>query len=200
MALTVGITGGIGSGKTTVCHVFELLGTPVFEADNVAKKLLNTDEIIKSELVHLFGPDIFNPDGTLNRKKLAGIIFNNPIQLTKMNQLVHPAVRKEFSKWTQQNEDFPYIIHEAAILFESGFYRMMDFTILVSAPEEERIKRVMKRERVSKKEVMERIKHQFSDEKKQKMATFVLENDNKHLLIPEIIKIDKNLKTYGKIW
>lgn len=200
MALTVGITGGIGSGKTTVCRVFEVLGTPVFEADSAAKKLLNTDEEIKSGLIHLFGRDIFTPEGIIDRKKLAGIIFNNPIQLTKMNQLVHPVVRKEFLKWAHQYEHAPYIIHEAAILFESGFHKMMDFSILVFAPEEERIRRVMKREGVSKKEVVERIKHQFSEEKKQKMATFVLENDNRHLLIPEIMKIDKNLKTYGKIW
>lgn len=200
MALTIGVTGGIGSGKTTVCHVFKLLGTPVFEADSVAKYLLNTNEKVKKGLVSLFGENIYAPNGTIHRKKLAGIIFNDQIQLSKMNNLVHPAVREEFLKWLEEYKNLPYVIHEAAILFESGFFKMMNYTILVSAPEELKIERVMKRDGISEKMVRERMKKQFSETKKQEMAHLVLLNDNKHLLIPRIIEIDKNLKKHGKIW
>jgi len=200
MALTIGVTGGIGSGKTTVCKVFKLLGVPVFEADKTAKKLLDNDQQVKSGLIHLFGENIYTPNGTIDRKKLAGIIFNDKIQLSKMNALVHPAVRRNFKNWVKQHEHFPYVIHEAAILFESGFYKIMDYTILVTAPENERIERVMKRDKVSRQKVEERIKNQFPEEKKQELANLVLMNDNKNLLIPKIIEIDKKLKEDGKIW
>lgn len=200
MALTIGVTGGIGSGKTTVCKVFKLLGAPVFEADEAAKKLLDNDQQVKSGLIHLFGENIYTPNGTIDRKKLAGIIFNDKIQLSKMNELVHPAVRKNFENWVKHHEHFPYVIHEAAILFESGFYKIMDYTILVTAPENERIERVMKRDKVSRQKVEERINNQFPEEKKQELANLVLMNDNKNLLIPKIIEIDKKLKENGKIW
>lgn len=200
MALTIGVTGGIGSGKTTVCKVFKLLRAPIFEADKTAKNLLDTDQQLKSELIHLFGENIYTQNGTIDRKKLAGIIFNDKIQLSKMNALVHPAVRRNFENWVKQHEHFPYVIHEAAILFESGFYKIMDYNILVTAPENERIERVMKRDQISRKEVEERIKNQLPEEKKQELANLVLMNDNKNLLIPKIIEIDKKLKEDGKIW
>ncbi len=199
MAITVGITGGIGSGKSTICNIFRLLGVPVFVADVAAKELTNTSPEIKSGLIDLFGSDIYTPNGTINRKKLAGIIFNDEIQLQKVNELVHPVVRAEFLKWAHQQET-PYVIHEAAILFESGFYKMMDFTILVSAPEEMRIERVSQRDGATPEEVKERISKQWNDEQKRKLASIELTNDNRELLIPRIIEIDKQLKTHGKIW
>ncbi|MCD6355320.1 MAG: dephospho-CoA kinase [Prolixibacteraceae bacterium] len=199
MALKVGITGGIGSGKTTICRVFQLLGIPVFEADNVAKELLNSNREIKKSLIRLFGKDIYNSYGEINRKMLASIIFNDDIQLNKVNNLIHPAVKQEFSKWLEM-QNTPYVIHEAAILFESGFYKMMDFTILVSAPEEERLARVMKRDDISAKLVKERMARQWPEEKKRELATVEICNDNTNLLIPEIIKTDKRLREYGKIW
>ncbi|MGM0619575.1 MAG: dephospho-CoA kinase [Bacteroidota bacterium] len=200
MALTIGVTGGIGSGKTTVCKVFKLLGAPVFEADEAAKQLLDNDRQVKSGLIHLFGDNIYTSNGTIDRKKLAGIIFDDKIQLSKMNELVHPAVRKNFENWVKQHEHCSYVIHEAAILFESGFYKIMDYTILVTAPENERIERVMKRDNVSRQKVKERIKNQFPEDKKQELANLVLTNDNKNLLIPKIIEIDKKLTEDGKIW
>ncbi|MFW5823322.1 MAG: dephospho-CoA kinase [Tangfeifania sp.] len=200
MAVIIGITGGIGSGKSTVCTVFKLLKVPVFEADKVAKELLDTHPEIKSGLVHRFGQNICTENGTIDRRKLAEIIFNDESQLKKMNQLVHPAVRNEFKEWVAKHEQYPYVIHEAAILFESGFYRMMDYTILVSAPREQRIKWVMKRDGVSRQQVEERMKNQMPEEEKQKLATRVLKNNNQQLLIPEIIEIDKNIRKYGKIW
>jgi len=199
MTLKIGITGGIGSGKSTVCHIFKLLGVPVFEADIVAKQLLQTDPGIKKGLIHLFGEGIYLDDGAVDRKKLAGIIFSDEVQLAKMNELVHPVVRSEFNEWIKQ-QHVPYVIHEAAILFESGFYKLMDFTIFVSAPEEERIQRVVKRDGVSEQQVKERLDKQWTDEEKRKLADYEIINDNKYPVLPEIIQIDKRLKEHGKIW
>jgi dephospho-CoA kinase len=200
MALIVGVTGGIGSGKSTVCAILKMLKAPVFEADKVAKQLLDSHRKVKEGLIHQFGENIYTENGTVDRKKLAKIIFNDKLQLKKMNELVHPVVREEFEKWVKENNKQPYLIHEAAILFESGFYKMMDYNILVSAPREQRIKWVMERDGVSRQQVEERMKNQLPEEEKQKLASVVLMNDNHHLLIPKIIEIDKNIREYGKIW
>ena len=199
MTLKIGITGGIGSGKSTICRIFKILGIPVFEADLVAKQLLQSNAEIRKGLIHLFGEGVYLEDGTVNRKKLAEIIFNDDVQLAKMNALVHPVVRNEFHEWVKQQNSL-YVIHEAAILFESGFYKLMDFPILVSAPEEERIQRVAKRDGVSEKQVKERMAKQWTDEEKRKLADYEIVNDNKNPVLPEIIKIDKRLKEHGKIW
>lgn len=199
MTLAIGITGGIGSGKSTVCEVFKLLGVPLFEADTAAGKLINSDSEIRNNLIQLFGNEIYNSDKKINREKLANIIFNSDVELEKVNKVVHPAVRKEFMNWLKlQKTD--YVIHEAAILIESGFYKMMDFTILVSAPEEMRIERVMRRNNLTRENVISRMAKQWPDSEKRKFATLELVNDNKNLLIPQIIEIDKKLKTNGKIW
>lgn len=197
--ITVGLTGGIGSGKSTICRLFKILGVPVFEADWVAKKLLNNNEKVKSEIIRLFGDGVYTAKGTVDRKKLAGIIFNDEIQLRKVNEIVHPKVREEYKKWLKK-QDSAYVIHEAAILFESGFYKMMDFSIMVAAPEKQRIEWVMKRDGVTEKQVSERMARQWPDEKKQKLADVVLHNNNKDLIIPEIMKLDNSLRKYGKIW
>lgn len=199
MSVWLGITGGIGSGKSTVCKIFELLGAPVFQADIVAKQLINTSEEIKNGLIRLFGDGIYTPNNGIDRKKLAAIIFNDDIQLEKVNKLVHPLVRDEFNTWAQK-QNAPYLVHEAAILFESGFYKMMDFTILVTAPEKLRVQWVSNRDGVSSRQVKERINKQWPDDKKRELATLELRNDNTRLLIPQIIKIDKQLKEHGKIW
>ena len=199
MALKIGITGGIGSGKSTVCKVFKLLRVPVFEADIVAKQLMDSNDQIKNGLVNLFGESVYTENGSVDRKKLASIIFNDDIQLQKINELVHPVVRSEFLNWVE-NQTAPYVVHEAAILFESGFYKMMDFTILVSAPEEERISRVIKRDGSLPQQVKERMQKQWSDEEKRKLASMEINNSENELILPQIIKIDKQLKEYGKIW
>jgi dephospho-CoA kinase len=200
MTVTIGITGGIGSGKSTVCRIFGLLGIPVFEADLVARQLYNSNQKIKKEMIRLFGADIYTPEGQINRKMLASILFANDLHLEKVNHLVHPVVRKEFNKWMKKHEDSPYVIHEAAILFESGFYKMMDFNLLIRAPEEQRIARVRARDGVTEQVVRERMSKQWPEEEKEKLADKILWNDNKKLMIPEIIQIDKNLKEHGKIW
>ena len=199
MALIIGITGGIGSGKTTVCRIFELLGVPVFEADLAGKNLLNNNDQLKKNISQIFGEYIYKPKGKINRKRLADIIFNDKNKLKILNELVHPAVKMEFLKWKEDNKYFPYLIHEAAILFESGFYKLMDYTILVTAPENERIKRIMERDGTDENMIRARIRNQHPEEKNKKLATIVLQNDNRRLLIPEIIKIDNNIKKYGKI-
>lgn len=196
---TVGVTGGIGSGKSTISHVFKIIGTPVFEADKVAKELLDKNDKVKSEIIRLFGEGTYSSDGTVNRKKLAGIIFNDEIALRKVNGIVHPEVRKKFQDWLKKQHAV-YVIHEAAILFESGFHKMMDFTLLVTAPEKQRIEWVIKRDNVSENQIRERMARQWPDEKKQNLADIVLHNNNKNLIVPEIIKIDKKLRINGKIW
>jgi len=198
MTITVGITGGIGSGKSTVCEIFKILGVPVFEADKVAKNLMNENRVIRENLVEWFGNGIYQGN-LLNRKLLAELIFNDNNLLTKVNSLVHPIVREEFEKW-RNSQNNVYSVYEAAILFESGFYKLMDFTLLITAPEQIRINRVMKRDNLSHDQVLARIKNQWSDEEKRKLATTVIINDNKNLIIPQIIEIDKKLKRDGKIW
>jgi dephospho-CoA kinase len=194
--LKIGITGGIGSGKSTVCRVFSVMGIPVFEADRVAKKLMVTDQEIHEKLVTLFGAAVYLPDQTVDRKFLAGIVFKDPSLLAQLNAIVHPVVRKTFFDWCKRQQS-PYIIHEAAILFESGFYKMMDKTITVATSENERIQRVMKRDGITLELVKERIKNQWSDEKRIEMADFVIRNNDNELIIPQIIEIDKKIRANG---
>lgn len=196
--LKIGITGGIGSGKSVVSNLFRILGVPVFEADKAGKEILDDDPEVKGSLRDLFGPGIFNENGFVDRKKLAAIIFSDEKALKEVNSIIHPAVRKYFSAWCDQQKG-PYIIHEAAILFESGFYRMMDYNILITADRETRISRVMERDAVSAAEVEKRISKQWDDKIKASLADVVIDNNNE-LLIPKVLEIDKQLKEYGKIW
>lgn len=172
------------------------MGIPVFEADKVARKLMDTDEEIHAKLVRLFGAAVYLPDQTVNRKYLAGIVFKDPYLLEQLNEIVHPVVRKTFFDWCERQQS-PYIIHEAAILFESGFYKMMDKTITVVTSENERIHRVMKRDGITMELVKERIKNQWSDEERIKLADFVIGNNDDQLIIPQIIEIDKKIKANG---
>ncbi len=197
---SIGITGGIGTGKSTICRIFKLLGVPVFEADTVAKQLYDTNTGLGRQMTRLFGKEIWLPNGKIDRKKLAAIIFNEEEMLNKVNELIHPLVWSAYQQFLKSRENSPYIIHEAAILIESGFDRNMDFTILVTAPYEACISRVMKRDGISRELVLSRMSRQWSEEKKRSHADFILENNNRNLIIPQIIQIDKNLKENGKIW
>ncbi|HEY3373140.1 MAG TPA: dephospho-CoA kinase [Prolixibacteraceae bacterium] len=194
--IKVGITGGIGSGKSTVCKVFKILGIPVFEADSIARELMNSDAKVRTQLIDLFGSAVYLPDLTVDRKYLSGIVFNNPSLLSELNSIVHPAVRHAFETW-YQNQHSPYIIQEAAILFESGFYKMMDKTIVVATDEAERVQRVMKRDGTSEEQVRQRIGNQWTDEQRIKMADFVIGNNDNELIIPQIVNIDKKIRAYG---
>lgn len=187
--LKIGITGGIGSGKTTVCRLFELQGIPVFYADTQAKEIMNTDELLISGIKQAFGDEVYK-DGLLNRSKLAALVFNNNIELQKLNSLVHPAVFRAFDTWINQQKSL-YVIKEAAVLFESGSYKDCDFTILVTSPKSLKISRVIKRDAVTEADVLKRMDKQLSDEEKEKLADFVIANDEKQLLIPQVLELHK---------
>jgi len=197
--LLVGITGGIGSGKSLICSVFRILGVPVFEADKAAREITGQNPTVKKELSAYFGPGIYNAeDGCLTRKKLASLIFNNRDSLSFVNRLVHPLVKESFDRWVMEQKS-AYILQEAAILFESGFYQFMDLNILITAPVELRIRRVMERDHISREQFMERMKNQWNDEEKSRLADFVIINDEVHPVMDQVLDIDKKIRTHGKI-
>jgi dephospho-CoA kinase len=189
--LKIGITGGIGSGKTTVCRVFELLGIPIFYADTVAKLIMHTDPVLKEEIMKTFGEKSYSIDGDLNRSYLSSIVFTNESELNKLNALVHPAVFRAFDKWLVIHNDAPYIIKEAALLFETESHKMCDLSVLVVSPEASRVRRVIARDGISHDEIVLRMKRQFSDEHKMKLADHILFNDENRLLIPQILALDQ---------
>lgn len=186
--LKIGVTGGIGSGKSVVCRVFAQLGIPVFMADQEAKRLMDHQPETIIQLKAWFGDDIYLSNEVLDRKKLARIIFNDKIALEKVNALIHPAVRKAFSDWSKQ-QNAPYVIQEAAIIFENGQESSFDRVILVTAPYEDRIVRVMNRDGIDRDKVIERIRNQWPDEKKVGKAHEVIICDDQHLVIPQVIRI-----------
>jgi len=187
--LKIGLTGNMGSGKTTVSKIFELLGIPVFYADDAAKKVMVTDQILIDEIRSAFGKQSYFEDGALNRKHIAAIVFNNDAQLAKLNAMVHPATFRAFDTWVANFADVPYVLKEAALLFESDSYKMCDYTIMVKAPLESRIKRVMQRDRLTRTEVESRNAHQFSEEKKTGLADYIINNDDTQLVIPQVLKL-----------
>jgi len=190
--ITAGITGGIASGKSVVCEVFKLLGVPVYNADTAAKVLANTDREIKNDLIKLFGDDIYEGNN-LNRKKLSEIIFNNKTALENTNKIIHPRVIKDFLRWAEEHKDHKYILMEAAILYESGTYKMLDKVITVTAPKQIRISRALSRENFTK-QIIENIqKNQILDEEKVKRSHYVILNDNKTLILPQILRIHQQL-------
>jgi dephospho-CoA kinase len=197
LPLRIGITGGIGSGKTLVGSIFRLTGVEIFEADRVARELYATDENVKLRLKELFGCEIYTSEGTINRQLLATMIFSDREALQKVNGLIHPLVKAAFEKWIQQKTGV-YVLHEAAILFESGFYKGMDANILVTAPEELRIQRVMERDHLSREDVITRMQNQFREEESLKLTDFVIKNDGSDFVIKQVLDIDKRIKDNGK--
>lgn len=197
MMLKIGITGGIGSGKTTVCKVFELLGVPVFYADTIAKSIMHTDPVLRKAIRNTFGEKSYFSDGELNRPYISSIVFNNESELTKLNALVHPAVFRAFDVWLANHVDAPYIIKEAALLFETDSYKMCDLSVLVISPEASRIRRIIARDGISTEEVLLRMDRQFSDEQKIKLADHVLNNDESCLLIPKILTLHQQFLKIG---
>ena len=185
--LRIGLTGNIGSGKSIIARVFETLGVPVYHADIEAKKFLN-DKIVKLSLKEKFGNRIFDGQN-INKKKLADIVFNNSNGLLFLNSLIHPLVKQDLLSWIGHHSGHAYIIQEAAILFESGFYKEFDKVIFVSAPENLMIKRVVERDGVSNEDVIKRLKNQWSSERKAGLADFIIYNDEIQLIIPQVLKI-----------
>lgn len=190
--IKVGLTGGIGSGKSTVAKLLEVMGLPVFYADYEAKYLMRTDAVLKGKIIKLLGSDAYE-GGELNRAFIAKKVFGNPDLLIQLNSIVHPAVRNHFETWCANFENDQVLIQEAAVLFENDSHHYFDKTILVIAPEQVRIDRVMKRDESSEKDVRARIQNQWSDDKKKTMADFVIRNNNDELLIVQLSKIIKSL-------
>jgi dephospho-CoA kinase len=191
MTKVIGLTGGIGSGKTTIANYFAAMGIPVYIADDGAKRVMQSDVILK-EVKAVFGQDIFDGQ-VLNRAKLAQIVFNDKEQLAKLNAIVHPAVKQDFELWMKEYKNFDYVIYEAAILFESGRYKECDIIITVTAPEEVRIERVIERDKTTREQVLSRMKMQWNDEKRISMSNFVINNDNLKIAKEEVVKILKIL-------
>jgi dephospho-CoA kinase len=190
--IRVGITGGIGSGKSLVCQVFSRLGIPVYYADTAAKTLMEHDASIRNELISLLGEDIYYGD-SLNRIKLSALIFHNEELLTKVNRIVHPRVAADFLKWCACFSVNHYIIQESAILFESEAYRLFDYIVLVTAPEEVRFRRVITREGMTAEKIQSIMKNQMQEEELRSRSQSILENDEKSLLLPQILKLHSEL-------
>lgn len=191
--IKIGITGGIGSGKSVVASLLNLYGIPVYIADTESKKLTVTSPIIKEQLINLFGEDIYTEQG-LNKKLLASHIFGKPECLKQVNAIIHPEVNRHFLEWAEsQSTEFCAI--ESAILFESGFNKMVDKSIMVYAPQELRIRRALQRDNVSREEVIKRINSQLPDETKKEWSDYVIHNDNQQALLPQIEKFLSNLRT-----
>lgn len=191
--LKMGITGGIGSGKTTVCRMFESLQIPVYYADDRAKWLMENDKALKVAIESLLGPMAYDANGHLQRAFIAGKVFAEPELLNKLNALVHPAVFEDGEKWFAEHFDEPYALKEAALIFESGGNRLLDGVIVVTAPEPLRIARVVARDGVEEEAVKARIARQMPEEEKVKLADYIIINDGQQDLLPQVWRIHREL-------
>jgi dephospho-CoA kinase len=188
--IRIGITGGIGSGKTLICRMFKSLGIPVYHSDEEARSLMQEEASLVSGIVKLFGEEAYI-DGSLNRSMIAKRVFQDNKLLNQLNALVHPAVGRDFVRWTETQRNTPYLIKEAAILFESGAEKGLDRVIVVTAPEELRIQRIIQRDQLSREQILSRMKQQWSDEERSQLADFIIVNDGKRMLIPQVLKIHR---------
>jgi dephospho-CoA kinase len=192
--LKLGVTGGFGSGKTTICRVFTVLGIPVFSADEEARTIQNCNNEIRDKINLLAGKDLYT-SGILDRPELARLIFNDKALLEKVNTLIHPVVFRNFEKWVSE-QDTPYAILEAAILFESGASRFMDKILTVVTPLEERIERLVRGNRFTREQVLERIKNQIDDESRMKKSDFVIFNSENDMIIPVILGVHEEILSF----
>lgn len=193
--LRIGLTGGIGSGKTTVARIFEALGIPVYNADDASKRLMAEDEDLKKKIENSFGKESYSGN-KLNRKYLAEQVFNDPEKLSLLNSLVHPATIEDAAKWMKA-QNAPYLIKEAALIFESGAKKYLDFVIGVKAPLALRMQRTMQRDKVSADEVKARIDRQMDEEMKLRLCDYVIVNDEQQLLIPQVLSLHEKFSNFG---
>ncbi len=196
--LKVGITGGIGSGKTTVCKIFERFGIPIYYADDRAKLLMKTNAGIIDKVKNIFGNKAYLKSGELNRKHIASQAFSTPEKLKALNEIVHPAVAKDTLDWNNEQENASYTLKEAALIVETGGHKLLDKLIVVSAPQDVRIQRVMDRDDVSKSAVLARMDKQLPEEEKLKHADYIINNDGTQSLLLQIWKIHIELKSLSK--
>lgn len=197
--LQVGITGGIGSGKSLVSKIFACFGTPVYDADSRARSLMTSDSILINQIKQNFGEQSYFNNGSLNRDYLSKTVFNDPAKLAALNGLVHPAVARDYARWSEENNAHPYLLKEAALLFEAGSYKTLDKIIVVQAPEELRIARVQKRDpHRDVQKIKDIIRNQMSEDEKLKRADFIVTNDESALVIPQVLALhQKFLKLAG---
>ncbi len=196
--LLIGITGGIGTGKSTICKIFGVLGIPVYEADTRARWLMNHQPELIEKIKSNFGNESYNSSNELDRAYLASKVFNDGDKVKILNSLVHPAVGMDFLNWAKEQKDAPYILNEAALTFESGNYKNLDKVMMVSAPKELKIKRVLQRDpQRGEKEIESIIEKQMPDEEKILKADYVIYNDEKQLLIPQVLAIHQALLGLG---
>jgi dephospho-CoA kinase len=189
-SLRIGITGGIGSGKSLICKIFALLGAPIYDADSRARKLMTEDPVLVDQIKKKFGIQSYQIDGSLNREYLSKEVFNDLMKLDELNRLVHPRVAIDGQKWMNENADAPYLIKEAALLFESGAHKALDKIIVVIATDALRVQRVINRDKTrSKEDVLKIIKSQMGEEEKISRADFVIKNDETTLVIPQVVKL-----------
>ena len=186
--IQIGITGGIGSGKTTVCRVLEQLHIPVYYADDESKKILASADIEK-RVAKVFGNAVLDEQGNLNRAKLSAIVFEHPTELQKLTSILHPAVNEHYHAWLKTQKNKSMVAKEAAVLFESGAFAQMDKIITVYAPKELRIERTMQRNNYTRQEILNRMKQQLSEKEKIRQSDFVIYNDGKKLVIPQVLQI-----------
>ncbi len=191
--LIIGLTGGIGSGKSTVATIFSKLNVPIYDSDTRAKTLLNTNQELITKVKDLFGKDIYDQDNHIKREELAKLVFNNATKLQQLNAIVHPAVKEDTKIWQELHKDNKYVIKESAILFETGIYKDMYKNILVIAPLELRIQRVMHRDNATKEQVEARINKQMRDEEKMNLADYIIINDESISLVEQVLIIHRNI-------
>jgi dephospho-CoA kinase len=189
--IKLGITGGIGSGKTTVCNIFEHLGIPVYNSDTKAKTIVEDETILIDAIKKEFGNKSYNENGKLNRQYISEIVFKDKIALNRLNALIHPAVIRDFNLWIRNYSDKPYVIKESALLFETGTYKNMDKIISVYAPLKIRIERIMKRNDFDRKKIEEIIKNQLPEEEKITRSDYIIYNDLHHSIIEQVIAIHR---------
>jgi dephospho-CoA kinase len=189
--LKIGITGGIGSGKSTVAQLFKVLGIPVYSADDAAKRLMNEDEGLVNQVKLLFGETAYS-NGQLNRKYIADIVFKNPAQLAQLNAIVHPVTLRDADEWMHK-QTAPYSIKEAAVLFESGAHEHLDYVIGVSAPAPLRMQRAMHRDNISREEVIARMNKQIDEIIKMRLCDFIIYNDEQQLVIPQVLTLHQKM-------
>lgn len=194
--LSIGLTGGIGSGKTTVAGIFEVLGIPVYYADDAAKRLMAEDENLKAAIENNFSKEAYK-NGKLDRKYISDIVFNNPDKLALLNSIVHPATIKDAHEWIQK-QNSPYIIKEAALLFESGANKKLDYVIGVKAPLDLRISRTMKRDNLSREEILSRMNKQMNEEAKLALCDYIIVNDEQQLVIPQVLQLHEKFLQLSK--
>lgn len=191
MSIIIGLTGGIGSGKSTVAKIFAQLGIPVLDADATAKAIMNEDRSVKTKLIELFGEDAYK-ENQLNRSYIAQIVFEDAFKLQQLNAIIHPITIQYAKDWASK-QSAPYVIKEAALFFESGSSEGVEKIIGVTAPKHIRIQRVMQRDQITREDVIKRMEHQLEDSLKMKLCDWVIQNDDMHLLIPQILAIHQSL-------